>query len=61
MDVFIERNREDMYSALVDKLNSRISLSHRPLAYQRALYLISGLWFIHEHDIIFSDFDLGHC
>lgn len=61
MDVFIQRNREDMYSAPVDKLNSRILLSYRPLAYQRALHLTSSLWFIHKHDIILSDFDLGHC
>ncbi len=50
-----------MYSAPLDGPISRILESHRPLAYQWALHIISGLTFVHSHDVIFGEFDLTQC
>jgi serine/threonine protein kinase len=50
-----------MYSTPLDAEISRISASHLPLMYQWALHLISGLSFIHTHDIVFGDLTLAQC
>ncbi|KAF2790992.1 hypothetical protein K505DRAFT_419452 [Melanomma pulvis-pyrius CBS 109.77] len=58
---FITEHRSTMYSAPLDAPTSRILPSHRPLAYQWALHIISGLTFVHSHDVIFGDLNLIHC
>ncbi|KAH7079568.1 kinase-like domain-containing protein [Paraphoma chrysanthemicola] len=58
---FIQQNRATMYSAPLDAASSRILGVHRPLMYQWALHIISGLSFIHAHDIIFGELNLSHC
>jgi serine/threonine protein kinase len=58
---FIEQNKTAMYSAPSNAVSSRILASHRPLVYQWALHLISGLAFIHAENIVLSDFNLEHC
>jgi serine/threonine protein kinase len=58
---FVEQSRAAMYSTSLDAVSSRVLASHRPLIYQWALHLISGLSFIHAHDIVFGDLNLGHC
>lgn len=50
-----------MYSASLDAASSRVLGPHRPLIYQWALHLVSGLSFIHAHDIVFGDVNLAHC
>jgi serine/threonine protein kinase len=50
-----------MYSAPIDAPTSRILPSHRPLAYQWTLHIISGLAFVHSHDVIFGDLNLVDC
>lgn len=61
MTNFVQQNRAAMYSAPLDVVSSRILTLHRPLMYQWALHLISGLSFIHAHDIIFGELNLAHC
>jgi serine/threonine protein kinase len=50
-----------MYSTPLDIASSRILASHRPLIYQWALHIISGLSFIHAHNVVFGDLDLEQC
>lgn len=50
-----------MYSAPLDELTSRILESRRPLTYQWALHIISGLTFVHCHDIMFGELNLDQC
>jgi hypothetical protein len=46
-----------MYSAQ----SGRIVSYYRPLIYQWAFHLISGLAFVHANDIIFGDLNLTYC
>jgi serine/threonine protein kinase len=55
---FIEQSRAAMYRTPLDVESSLILASHRPLVYQWALHIISGLSFIHDHGIFFGDLDL---
>lgn len=50
-----------MYSAPIDEAESRILDTHKSLIYQWALHLISGLSFVHGHDVIFGDLTLAQC
>jgi serine/threonine protein kinase len=61
MTEFLQQTRAAMYSKPMDSASSRILASHRPLIYQWALHLISGLSFIHAHDIVLGDLDLAQC
>jgi len=45
----------------MDAPTRRILPSYRPLAYQWALHLISGLAFVQSHNVIFGDLNLTHC
>jgi len=58
---FIDQHRTAMYSAPLDGPSSRILESHRPLAYQLALHIVSGLAFVHSHNVIFGELDLTQC
>lgn len=58
---FINQHRAAMYSAPLDGPSSRILQFHRPLVYQWALHIISGLIFVHSHDIIFGEHGLDQC
>ncbi|KAF1937733.1 hypothetical protein EJ02DRAFT_475944 [Clathrospora elynae] len=58
---FVQQSRAAMYSTPIDAVYSRILASNRPLIYQWALHPISGLSFIHAHDIVFGDLDLRQC
>ncbi|KAH4204345.1 hypothetical protein HBI95_151520 [Parastagonospora nodorum] len=61
MEKFMQEAREVMYTHPLDSASSRVLPSHRPLIYQWALHFISGLSFIHSHEIILSDFGLLNC
>jgi hypothetical protein len=58
---FIWQNKAAMYRSPLDAVSSRVLASHRPLVYQSALHLISGLSSIHSHNMIFGYLDLAHC
>jgi serine/threonine protein kinase len=58
---FLDQNGAAMCSTPLDIVSSRILASNRPLIYQWALHIISGLSFIHAHNIVFSDLDLEQC
>jgi serine/threonine protein kinase len=40
---------------------TRLQLSFLPLAYQWALHIISGLEFIHSHEVVLGNLDLTNC
>jgi serine/threonine protein kinase len=58
---FLDQHGAEMYSAPFDVPSSRILPEYRPLAYQWVLNFISGLAFVHGHDVIFGDPDLTQC
>ncbi|KAH7359639.1 hypothetical protein BKA66DRAFT_574110 [Pyrenochaeta sp. MPI-SDFR-AT-0127] len=58
---FIRQHKTTMYSAPLDTESSRILPLYRPLIYQWALHLVSGLSFVHAHNIVWGDLNLAHC
>jgi serine/threonine protein kinase len=50
-----------MYSGPQDAPTTRLLPSFRPLAYQWALHIISGLAFVHSHNVVFGDPSLAEC
>ena len=61
LNKFLTQHRATIYSLPLDTPTSRILPSYRSLAYQWALHIISGLTFVHSHDVIFGDLNLMHC
>lgn len=61
LDQFLSQHRENLYTAPLDAPTSRIRPAFLPLIYQWALQMISGLAFVHSHDIIFGDINTQIC
>lgn len=49
-----------MHTEPLDAPTSRVLASHRPLVYQWALHLISGLSFVHSKEVVFGVLSLSH-
>lgn len=55
LEGFLAKHKSTMYDA------NRIIPKYRPLIYQWALHLISGLSFVHSKDIVFGDLRIEVC
>jgi serine/threonine protein kinase len=60
LDGFLAEYNGSIYSSLNNSA-SRVLPTYRPLIYQWALQLISGLEFIHSKQVIFGDMGTCHC
>jgi hypothetical protein len=58
---FLNRYGAQMYSEPVDAPRSRVKAEYLPLVCQWALDVISGLVFVHEHDVVFGEISTVHC
>jgi hypothetical protein len=50
-----------MYKEPVDAPSSRVKAEYLPLVFQWALDAISGLVFVHEHNVVFGEISTVHC
>ncbi|KAF7113949.1 hypothetical protein CNMCM5793_006132 [Aspergillus hiratsukae] len=57
LEDFLDRHKSTMY----DADTNRIVPKYRPLIYQWALHLISGLSFVHSKDVVFGDLRIEVC
>jgi serine/threonine protein kinase len=60
IDLLDQRGAE-MYSAPLEAASSRVRPEFKPVVFQWVLTFISGLAFVHSHDIIFGNPDLEQC
>jgi serine/threonine protein kinase len=57
----LDEHGATMYSSPVDAPSSRILPEYLPLVYQWALDIITGLDFVHSHDVIFGEVSPNQC
>lgn len=61
LSIFLAEHRSAMYSQPTGEEGGRILPQYRPLIYQWALHLISGLVFIGSHSVVFGDLRTDTC
>jgi hypothetical protein len=61
MVAFLNRWGPRMYKEPVDAPSSRVKAEYLPLVFQWALDAVSGLVFVHEHNVVFGEISTVHC